>query len=362
MNKKNEATKPIGAMAFSLVALCMITGFTGCTLPSKDSNTKTQVEDLAPNEVSSDKETAKDDSTTDLEDESPVEETAEEEDLAVSFDMLSEYSFSFSSGAGGWSDDFNIEKDGYFHGAYHDSDMGDLDEELYPNGTVYFCNYEGHFADIEKIDEYTYKMKMTDITILNDDEEYIEDGTRWIPLTPYALDGADEIDIYLPGKPVSEMSEDVQMWLFIPYQEQQETLEDLALVNVNNEYGITSSERLSASEDAQMTYDSTKESFEYYNGLIEETSNTGDLISYTDIQKQMTDSTLNYIWDLIKYNTDDDTYNKILEEQRQWLKDRDTQLAGYTKEEYGTSYEYLVNSDYASMTLDRCEALLEYLK
>ncbi len=31
--------------------------------------------------------------------------------------------FQFCSGAGGWSTDFEIEKDGSFKGNYHDSDM-----------------------------------------------------------------------------------------------------------------------------------------------------------------------------------------------------------------------------------------------
>ena len=172
----------------------------------------------------------------------PEDDEAEEpqEDIGMSFKELSNYSYYFSSGAGGWEDDFSISEDGTFEGHYYDSDMGDTGDE-YPNGTQYFCDYKGRFEDIKKINDYTYSMRMTELTVTNDDHEFISDGVRYIPLSPYALDEADEILIYLPGTPVSELSEEVQMWLFIPYQDQQETLESLALVNVNEDYGICSS-------------------------------------------------------------------------------------------------------------------------
>ena len=173
-----------------------------------------------------------------------VQEQAEteepQEDIGMSFEELSNYSYYFSSGVGGWSDGFTISEDGTFEGYYYDSDMGDTGDG-YPNGTQYFCDYKGRFEDIKKINDYTYSMRMTELTVTNDDQEFISDGVRYIPLYPYALDGADEILIYLPGTPVSELSEEVQMWLFIPYQDQQETLESLALVNVNEDYGICSS-------------------------------------------------------------------------------------------------------------------------
>ena len=66
------------------------------------------------------------------EQESITEENAEE---GLTFEDLSKYSYYFSSGAGGWGEEFVIERDGYFKGSFHDSDMGDTGEG-YPNGTV----------------------------------------------------------------------------------------------------------------------------------------------------------------------------------------------------------------------------------
>lgn len=157
----------------------------------------------------------------------------------VNFDYLSRYAYSFLSGAGGWSDDFTIDKDGSFHGSYHDSEMGDMGDD-YPNGTIYFVEYEGKFSNIKKVDDYTYTMDVSDMKVTSSNEEYIEDGVRYVPTEPYALTGAEVVEIYLPGKPISEIDEEVQNWLFVQNQSQQDTLENLGLVNVRMNQGITS--------------------------------------------------------------------------------------------------------------------------
>lgn len=51
------------------------------------------------------------------------------------FAFLSHNDFSFSSGAGGWSTDFEIEQDGSFSGSYHDSEFGSTGDG-YPGGTM----------------------------------------------------------------------------------------------------------------------------------------------------------------------------------------------------------------------------------
>ena len=45
-------------------------------------------------------------------------------ETGLTFADLAALQFEFCSGAGGWSTDFTIEKDGSFSGVYHDSDMG----------------------------------------------------------------------------------------------------------------------------------------------------------------------------------------------------------------------------------------------
>lgn len=280
----------------------------------------------------------------------------------ITFEDLSKYYYTFSSGAGGWSDDFSIEKDGYFHGSYHDSEMGDTSDE-HPNGSVYFCQYEGHFENIQKIDEYTFSMTMKDIKVTNDQNEYVEDGMLFIPSEPYALNNAKEVQIYLPGKPVDGMDEELQMWLSINYQDQKDTVEKFSLVNVNENQGITTCERMSAKEEAQSSYDSAKNSYDYYGQQLQEATATPEMVEITGAQVKEADYALNDIWRLVKYNVDEDTYNKALAEQRQWLKDRDAQAEKDAAEFEGGTFEpVMYNDTVASMTLERCKELLKYFE
>jgi len=316
---------------------------------SKDEITENTTKNTDVGTVSKDSNNAEDNKS----------ETAAD-DSTITFVDLAQYGYSFYSGAGGWSDDFYIEKDGSFHGSYHDSDMGDSGDG-YPDGTRYYCEYEGHFENIQKIDEYTYKMHMKDINVINNDGEYIADGVKYIPVTPYALNNADEIEIYMPGKPVSEIDDEIKTWIFVGSQEQQDSLENLALVNVNENQGITSYTRMTPKEDAESTYNTYKESYDYYAGLLSEAATTADMVEATSNQIRVSDECLNYIWRLIKYNTDEATFNKALEEQRQWLKDRDASADRATAEHLGGSQAAVDYNDiYATMTMERCKELLKY--
>ena len=92
-----------------------------------------------------------------------AENASENQSGDLTFADLAKYSFEFCSGAGGWSTDFEIEKDGSFKGSYHDSDMGDTGDD-YENGTMYLCGFSGKFTDLTKINDYTYQMKMENLT------------------------------------------------------------------------------------------------------------------------------------------------------------------------------------------------------
>lgn len=124
--------------------------------------------------------------------------------------------FVFSSGAGGWSTDIEVAEDGTFTGSFHDSDMGSTGEG-YPNGTVYLCNFSGKFSDPEPTEKpYVYSMKLLEMQIENKDKtgtQEIEDETLFVYSDPYGFDHADEFLIYMPGTPMSDMSEACRSWL-----------------------------------------------------------------------------------------------------------------------------------------------------
>lgn len=122
-------------------------------------------------------------------------------------------SYLFCSGAGGWSTELSLEADGTFTGMYHDSDMGDLDEVRYPNGTVYLCQFRGRFAQPEPVDEIAWTMRIESLELDHPDDgaEEIEDGVRYIYSGPYGLEDTEELTVYLPATPAEGLSENV-LW------------------------------------------------------------------------------------------------------------------------------------------------------
>ena len=134
-------------------------------------------------------------------------------DADTLFAELEDKDFYFASGAGAWATEMEIEADGTFSGEYYDSDMGDIGTD-YPNGTRYICEFEGRFAAPEKINEYSYKLKLEDLSF---DKKpgtiWTEDGVRMIASNAYGMMAGDtapdspasEFILYLPGAPTADL-------------------------------------------------------------------------------------------------------------------------------------------------------------
>lgn len=121
--------------------------------------------------------------------------------------------FAFASGVGAWSTELTLNSDGSFTGYYHDSEMGDSND-AYPDGTVYICNFTGKFTVPVQINDYTYSLKLESLqTEGNSGEEYYENNQRFVYSEPYGLENANELLIYTPGSPISELPEDLTIWL-----------------------------------------------------------------------------------------------------------------------------------------------------
>ena len=98
-------------------------------------------------------------SEKELGEQEPEQQSAAEPQEEFSFQDISDYVFSFSSGAGAWSTELRIHADGTFKGHYQDADMGDAGEG-YAGGTLYVCDFTGKFGGLEKVDDVTWKMKL----------------------------------------------------------------------------------------------------------------------------------------------------------------------------------------------------------
>ena len=283
-----------------------------------------------------------------------------EETSDLTFAELSKLQFEFMSGAGGWSEGFTIEKDGSLRGNFHDSDMGSTGEG-YPNGTMYCCSYTGQFADLHKINEYTYDMKLADISYENAvGTDEICDEIQYIYTESYCLGGNDTFKIYLPGTPLSELSEEEYFW--ISYQNESETeLTMTIIVDEKNEYGIYSYQRPEPLEDANMIFDTYKNSYDYYENKCLEAETTVEMAVCTESMYKVSDDCLNYIWNLIKYNVDEDKFDAILSEQQEWIAQKEKQAEEITSEG-GSMATVDCNRIMAELTMERCKELIAYLE
>jgi tetratricopeptide (TPR) repeat protein len=88
--------------------------------------------------------------------------TADNQSRDLTFEDLSHYAFQFCSGAGGWSTDFEIEKDGSFKGNYHDSDMGDTGEN-YENGNALYYLAQAYRKNEDMENAKIYYQKVVEL-------------------------------------------------------------------------------------------------------------------------------------------------------------------------------------------------------
>ena len=155
--------------------------------------------------------------------------------------------FAFLSGAGGWRTVMTLNRDGTFSGLYTDSEMGEIGKS-YPKGSVYVCDFSGKFGEIEKINEYSFRLILTDISTANAvGEEWIEDEIRYVAADPNGLNdpltGQDctEFILYLPDTPLDSVSEDFLFWWPLKYSQDTvpvTTLSCFGILNVTTSDGF----------------------------------------------------------------------------------------------------------------------------
>lgn len=223
--------------------------FTGCKKETADTsltytNTSPGIDSL--DERNSTPNWAK---ATELSDTDNHEEASEPElqqpDISSTLFAQMPDTFYFLSGAGAWQTQLYLAKDGSFTGIYSDAEAGATDPQKWPNGTIYICEFSGSFTQPQKIDDYTYSVHVQSLEYAEPDTVTDKDGYHYITSEPYGLDNVDEVLIYLPGYPVSELPEEVFSWIRSSGEEfwnidYPKTLPFYALNNVNEQMGFTS--------------------------------------------------------------------------------------------------------------------------
>lgn len=296
--------------------------------------------------------------------ENKKEEVLSEEPAgSLTFNDLATRQFYFSSGAGAWGEEFTIEKDGYFTGKYHDSEMGENGEE-YPGGTVYSCVYSGHFTDITKVGEYIYEIKLKDISYKKEPgAEEILDGVKYIYTESYFMGINDSFRIYLPGMSIDKISEELYWWVK-DYNQSESELTMMILVNESDQLAAASVNRPTPLEDAQRTYSIYRESYDYWEEkLANEAQTTFDMAIYSGKMYEVSDECLNYLWNLICYNVPEDRYEELLKEQRAWITEKEEKgKEAADAYEGGSLAKVDANIILAQLTMERCAKLVEYLQ
>ena len=133
-------------------------------------------------------------------------------ETAPTLEALSELEWTFCSGAGAWATTLQIDADGAFAGAYHDSEMGDAGED-YPKGSVYGCLFHGRLSIVGQVNDDTWTVHVDEVEM---DEgqvpEAIEDGIRYVTADPYGIKAGHDMLLFLPGTPVEELPEGFLFW------------------------------------------------------------------------------------------------------------------------------------------------------
>lgn len=351
--------------------------------------------------------------TEDTEMESEMESSTEaEREEGFSFVDVADREFFFASGAGGWSTVLYIDEDGSFEGNFRDSDMGSTGEG-YPNGTLYYCDFKGRFTEPQKVNDYTYRFQIAEISLADEvGKEENKDGIRYIYSDAYGLDDSEYFFMYLPGTPLAELSEEFLRW--IGYHNGMEGTTDTelpfyALYNVEQEYGFydysqENSDGVSSGngeanpngmsfdgegENSNDTNSDSSEGAENGTGgvsrakelaeaslrgaktrvdVLEEKLESGYL---SQIEMNQTsykiytiwDDQLNYIWKLMKENLPEDQMKDILTKQRAWIKEKEQKVKEAGAECEGGSLQPLIeNTEAAELTKERAYELLDYFK
>lgn len=296
----------------------------------------------------------------------PAESTEEQGDAQEEFQFsdLSDRVFYFSSGAGAWFTELRIKGDGSFEGHYQDADMGDAGDD-YPNGTLYYCDFYGNFDQLEKVDDLTYRMKLSCISFRQEPEqEEIIDGVRYIYSAAYGLDGED-FYLYLPDSKVADLPQSFREWVGYYNLEavQEEKLNFYGLYNVQGEQGFSSNVyvKQSLSERIAMEISIAGEREKEVEKKQEEAVMQLEMNETAKEMYQLWDDTLNVVWKLLESDLNESDMEILRKEEKEWIASRDAEVQAAGLENEGGSLQPLLEAmKAAELTRARVYELAEY--
>lgn len=285
---------------------------------------------------------------------------------------LTDCVFSFSSGVGAWSTELRIDADGTFRGHYQDADMGDAGEN-YPDGTLYVCDFTGKFGALEKVDDFTYKMKLESLAFEQQPEkEEIVDGVRNVYSTAYGIDGGEDFYLYLPDAEFSSLPESFRGWVNnfwawvndpAPDGSMEGKLSFYGLYNEKMEEGFSSYEykEESLSERIAMEISIAEDLEADWETRQDDSATQLEMNMASAELYQIWDDTLNTVWKLLEAELDEATMEQLRAEEREWINFKEAEAKAAGKEMEGGSMQPMLESGKAAeLTKERVYELAKY--
>lgn len=139
-------------------------------------------------------------------------------------DTLVGKNFVFSSGSGGWGSSLSIGPNGTFSGDYHDSDMGSTGPG-YPGGTISESKVSGQFTRAHQVSPTLYEVYLENLQYEKPvGSSEIKENRKYEYYEAYGISKNTRMAIYLPGTPISSMSEELRLYSYGLITEDSQTL------------------------------------------------------------------------------------------------------------------------------------------
>lgn len=293
------------------------------------------------------------------------EDVSDPEDPGFDFAELSGLEFYYSSGAGAWRTVLHINADGTFHGLYTDSDMGDRDEVAYPNGTQYISRFSGRFPEPERVNDYTWRTQVVELTYEHEFGQVLEDGFRYVYTEACGIHGAENVYFYLPGAPLAELPEAYRGWVgYYDLTQTEETeLPFFGLYNETAEYGFSSYSAPDPAELLQAELTTTELLAAETEKTLQTAMTQTDMNLAAEELYRIWDDMLNIAWMYLKEGLDQETMRQLTVEQLAWITEKEMAAAAAgAPYEGGTMQSMTISLEAAELTKQRVYTLAEYLK
>lgn len=139
-------------------------------------------------------------------------------------DTLVGKNFVFLSGSGGWGSSLSIGANGTFSGVYHDSDMGSTGPG-YPGGTISESKVSGQFTRPHQVSPTLYEVDIENLQYEKPvGSSEIKENRKYEYSEAYGISKNHRMAIYLPGTPISSMSEELRLYSYGLIPEDSQTL------------------------------------------------------------------------------------------------------------------------------------------